>query len=422
MVQRFDRNAETETMKQPEGPADSKTSGVFPRVNQRAEAGWGFVIPNPDGSYEIAPATNGGIIGSGEESTIRISGPDVASEHARIEVRADGVYLEDMNTSGGTFVGGVRAQRIDVSHGDVVRFGGRLAVFVERGLNDYMGRAAEGPLVAGPHSYSLFIEPAISHTEAGRSFSIEGGAGMGKRALAEYVARTRESAGPIALIDGAEAHAEAITHARARKPMTYVVFHAEKLPRPVQIELAQAVSRTPGAMAIATFQVPLDRALGDSIVAPALATLFNGRRVPIAPLHARREDIPGLIRALARKIGIDEARLGVEFIEVLTRAGWPGGVTELEQVIREAAEAQPEGVLDANSIKRPLERAPALPPSPPAHDDPALARARLLDALAKAGGSIAAAARTLGMSRQAIYREAQRLGLEVGKRRTTKQT
>ena len=53
-----------------------------------------------------------------------------------------------------------------------------------------------------------------------------------------------------------------------------------------------------------------------------------------------------------------------------------------------------------------------------AADDPALARERLVDALSKSSGSIASAARTLGMSRQAVYREAQRLGLEVGKRRT----
>lgn len=405
-------------MKQPEG-GESKTSGVFPRAGQRAEAGWGFVLPNADGSYDVALAVNGGVIGSGEQAATRIDGKDVANEHARIEVRADGVYLEDMNTEGGTFVGGVRAKRIDVSHGDVVRFGGRIAVFVERGLANYSGHAAEGPLIAGPHSRALFIEPAIEHAKAGRSFSIEGGPGSGKRTLAELAAKEREASGTMVTIDAADGRADSITQARSQKPMTWVVLHAERLPRPAQIELAQAVSRTPGAMAIVTLQTPLDRALADGLVAPALATLFNGRRVPIPPLHARREDVPGIVRAVARKIGLDESRLGVELIEVIARAGWPGGVTEIEEVLREASEGA-EGVLDASSIKRTLQRAPSLPPSPPAQDDPALARARLLDALAKANGSIASAARTLGMSRQAVYREAQRLGLDVGKRRAGK--
>ena len=47
----------------------------------------------------------------------------------------------------------------------------------------------------------------------------------------------------------------------------------------------------------------------------------------------------------------------------------------------------------------------------------ALARARLEDALARANGSVASAARALGMSRQAIYREADRLGLDIARRR-----
>ena len=137
----------------------------------------------------------------------------------------------------------------------------------------------------------------------------------------------------------------------------------------------------------------------------------------VPPLSARRENIPGIVRALARKLHIDPSRLSVEFIERLARADWPAGIPEIEEVLRETA-ATSEGVLDAKSISRPLTRPPSSYPSPPAADDPALARERLVDALAKAGGSIASAARTLGMSRQAVYREAQRLGLEVGKRRS----
>jgi hypothetical protein len=415
MVQRFDRNTEAEATKGPEGP-ESKPSGVYPR-SQRAEAGWGFVIPRADGGFDTAAATNGAVIGSGEGASTRLAGADVAPEHARIEVRADGVYLEDMNTPGGTYVGGVRARRIGVVHGDVVRFGNQLAVFVERGLAQYAGKTEPGPLVAGPHNRALWIDPALAHARGGRSFSIEGGAGLGKKTLAELASKERESAGPMVTIDARQGRADAVTQARAQKPMTWIILHAERLPRPAQIELAQAIGRTPGAMAIATFQTPLDRALADGVVAPAFAALFNGRRVFVPPLTARREDIPGIVRAIASKLGIPADRLTVDFLEVIARAGWPGGVTDIEEVVREAASSS-EGPIHAGGIKRSLQRPPSLPPSPPAHDDPGLARARLTDALAKANGSIASAARTLGMSRQAVYREAQRLGLDVGKRRT----
>ena len=115
-------------------------------------------------------------------------------------------------------------------------------------------------------------------------------------------------------------------------------------------------------------------------------------------------------------MGIDASRISVELIERIARAAWPGGISELEDVLLDTA-SKSVGTLDAASIQRPLTRPPSAYPSPPAADDPALARERLVDALAKANGSIASAARTLGMSRQAVYREAQRLGLEVGKRR-----
>ncbi len=147
--------------------------------------------------------------------------------------------------------------------------------------------------------------------------------------------------------------------------------------------------------------------------------MFNGRRLIVPPLSARREDIPGIVWALARRLGIETSRIAVDLIERIARAGWPGGITEIEEVLRDAAGSS-RGMLDGASIQRPLSRPPSAFPAPPAADDPALARERLVDALAKANGSIASAARTLGMSRQAVYREAQRLGLEVGKRRAAR--
>jgi DNA-binding NtrC family response regulator len=226
----------------------------------------------------------------------------------------------------------------------------------------------------------------------------------------------RAQSGPIVTIDGNDSPAEALAEAREQQAATWILANAEKLPRAVQVEIGQILARIPGAVAIATLEVPLDRALGDGLVAPGFAAIFNGRRLAIPPLSARREDIPGIVWSLARKLGISSARISVELIERIARAAWPGGINEIEEILLDTANRS-IGTLDAASIQRPLSRPPSAYPSPPAADDPALARERLVDALAKANGSIASAARTLGMSRQAVYREAQRLGLEVGKRR-----
>jgi pSer/pThr/pTyr-binding forkhead associated (FHA) protein len=397
-----------------EGPLP-KTSGFYSK-GPSADGGWGFVLPREDGTIEVVPARNAAVIGSGEEADVRIAGPEVAPSHARVEVRADGVYLEDLGSPGGTFVGGVRARRIGVTHGDIVRFGNQLAVFAERSLANYGGKIElDGHMVIGPRDRSAFVEPARDHAKNGRSFAIEGGPSLGKRTLALLAAKEREGNGPLVTISDDVAEG-VLGEARTTRPATWILVRAERLPRPAQTEIGQLLSRVPGSIVIATFDIPLDRAAGDGLIAPAFAALFNGRRLEVPPLATRREDIPGIVWALAKKLGIDAGRISVDLMERIARAGWPGGIAEIEDVLRDAAGTS-DGTLDAKSIQRPLTRPPSAFPSPPAADDPALARERLVDALAKANGSIASAARTLGMSRQAVYREAQRLGLEVGKRR-----
>jgi pSer/pThr/pTyr-binding forkhead associated (FHA) protein len=393
-----------------------KSSGFYEK-GPVADGGWGFVLPLEDGTIDIVAARNAALIGSGEEADVRIVGPDVAPQHARVEVRADGVYMEDLESPGGTYVGGVRARRIGVAHGDIVRFGGQLAVFAEHGLVRYKGRIdLSQPLIIGPRDRSAFVDPALEYARSDQSFAIEGGPGLGKRTLAHMAAGQRAQSGPIVTIDGNDAAGEALAEAREHQPATWILANIDRVPRPIQVEIAQAITRIPGAVAIATLELPLDRAQSDGIIAPGLATLFNGRRLTIPALSARRENIPGIVWALAKKVGIDSSRISVELIERIARAAWPGGISELEEVLLDTANKS-VGTLDATSIQRPLTRPPSAYPSPPAADDPALARERLVDALAKANGSIASAARTLGMSRQAVYREAQRLGLEVGKRR-----
>jgi hypothetical protein len=395
-----------------------KTSGFY-KTGPSADGGWGFVLPREDGTIDVAPARNAAVIGSGEDADVHIDGPDVAPLHARVEVRADGVYLEDLESPSGTYVGGVRARRIGVTHGDVVRFGNQLAVFAERGLANYEGRVDfEGDLVVGPRDRSAVFDPAMDHARNGRSFALEGGPSLGKRTLALLAAGVREASGPIVTLDDDVSEA-ALAQARATRPTTWVLVRAERLPRPAQTEIGQLLARTPGSMVIATFDMALDRAIGDGLVAPGFAGLFNGRRLGVLPLSQRREDIPSIVWALAKKLGIDSSRISVDLLERLARAGWPGGIAEIEEVLRDAAGSS-DGTLDGRSIQRPLTRPPSAFPSPPAADDPNLARERLVDALAKANGSIASAARTLGMSRQAVYREAQRLGLEVGKRRAAR--
>jgi pSer/pThr/pTyr-binding forkhead associated (FHA) protein len=86
-----------------------------------------FLVLNGPGlrsgsTLEITAPTT---IGRGPESGIRIDGDDFASSsHARIESRQDGVWVEDLRSTNGTFVNGARVttERL-LQGGDVVRIG-----------------------------------------------------------------------------------------------------------------------------------------------------------------------------------------------------------------------------------------------------------------------------------------------------------
>jgi hypothetical protein len=64
-------------------------------------------------------------IGRGANNDVPISGDEYAStRHARFEPRRDGVYVEDIGSTNGTFVNGIRLTRErKLTPGDVVRIG-----------------------------------------------------------------------------------------------------------------------------------------------------------------------------------------------------------------------------------------------------------------------------------------------------------
>lgn len=64
-------------------------------------------------------------VGRGRDNDLAIDGDDYASSHhARFEPRRDGVYVEDIGSTNGTFVNGIRLTRERrLVTGDVVRIG-----------------------------------------------------------------------------------------------------------------------------------------------------------------------------------------------------------------------------------------------------------------------------------------------------------
>ena len=122
----------------------------------------------------------------------------------------------------------------------------------------------------------------------------------------------------------------------------------------------------------------------------------------LPPLADRREDV----LPLARHFLQPGFALAEEAQRALLRHSWPGNVRELQNAIRRACLLSPERTIGAAALSLPAA-------APVMSEEPALDRTTIEQALERARGVIAQAARDLGLSRQALYRRMEKLGLKT---------
>ena len=129
---------------------------------------------------------------------------------------------------------------------------------------------------------------------------------------------------------------------------------------------------------------------------------LNGIELRLPPLAQRPRDI----LPLARHFLPAGKRLGDDAERALQRHAWPGNVRELRNAVQRAALLARSDVIAASDL--------ALPPgtldtTSNGGDEPD--RASIEAALERNGGVLAQAATDLGLSRQALYRRLDRLGI-----------
>ena len=131
---------------------------------------------------------------------------------------------------------------------------------------------------------------------------------------------------------------------------------------------------------------------------------LNAIEVKLPPLAQRPEDILPLARHfLPAGKSLDA---GAE--RALLAHAWPGNVRELRNAIQRASLLSRDAAIDAGDLGLPL-RAVGNAPAAGSSDEPD--RGEIEAALARNGGVIAQAACELGLSRQALYRRMERLGI-----------
>ena len=129
---------------------------------------------------------------------------------------------------------------------------------------------------------------------------------------------------------------------------------------------------------------------------------LNGIEVRLPPLAQRPRDI----LPLARHFLPAGKRLGEDAERALQRHAWPGNVRELRNAVQRAALLARGDTVSAADLDLPSAPASAVATS---SDEPD--RAVIEAALQRNGGVLAQAAAELGLSRQALYRRLDRLGI-----------
>ncbi len=165
--------------------------------------------------------------------------------------------------------------------------------------------------------------------------------------------------------------------------------------------LGANTTRRTRARIIAATNANLPQLIRDGRFREDLFYRLNVIELEVPALAARQDDI----LPLARHFLEPGFTLSPDALRALARYHWPGNVRELRNAIHRACLLSVETVVTARAL--------ALPSLPAPADGSHIGREAIEQALLLADGVVAHAARDLGLSRQALYRRMEKLGLKT---------
>ncbi|WP_257460118.1 sigma-54-dependent transcriptional regulator [Archangium lipolyticum] len=188
--------------------------------------------------------------------------------------------------------------------------------------------------------------------------------------------------------------------------------------------LGSNVTRKVDVRVISATNVDLPRAIQEGNFREDLYFRLAVIEVKLPALKDRPEDVPVLAEHFLQHFQPEgEAlHLGASARQALLAHDWPGNVRELQNRIQRAVLVRKGTTLEAADLGlseagQPEKSASEHAPVPAAlSEEEAQERATVERALAEAQGVVSRAAAQLGLSRQALYRRMERLGLSVERR------
>ena len=349
-----------------------------------------------------------------------------------LEPGADELGLDQSETSGGVvvFLGATDLQSSDLIASSEPHDLHRQIREARRQWADLYQIAA---LVGDSLPAQKFRRQANVAAKSGGSAILTGPSGSGKEytAKAIYYARGDNASCRLATID-AEALDEELLEwtckpllSESPQPLTIILEQLDQLDPAAQSKLVEMFEASRGPLQVlATTAFQLDSLREQQKLAPALDSFLTGLVLELPPLRNRLEDLPAIAQVMLEQVNAQAGERQVEgfreeTLDQMRLYEWPRNLDELREVVAAAHRAARSPWLRPEDLPTLLHHAvtDAVLPSrqvEPINLDEHLAeieRELIEEALQRAKGNKAQAARLLGLTRPKLYRRLENLGM-----------
>jgi len=310
-------------------------------------------------------------VGSGSANHLVVEHPTVSRNHLRVELRAGGVWVEDLGSTNGTRFQGASVQQLMVPIGATLVIG-NAELLVEPA--DQAELAVLGGLSSRSPAMQRAIKALAKSAISDVTVLLEGETGVGKEVAARALhGASRRASGPFQVVDcGALprelAAAELFGHAKgaftgaekdrmgaleAASAGTLFLDEVGELPLDLQPLLLRALEsreiRRVGETEVRKIDVRVIAATNRNLIEESEAGRFRRDllhrlsvlQLRLPPLRERKEDIPLLARAILEELPSAQGfTLGPETLRAFTGYRWPGNVRELRNLLSRAVALQ----------------------------------------------------------------------------------
>jgi DNA-binding NtrC family response regulator len=383
-------------------------------------------------------------IGAGKDVNILIEDPHASRLHARLVVTPEGVDLEDLGSSNGTWLNGVSVKSARITTSTVVSIG-RTAVRVELGeKREDTGRF--GDAVGGSERMKTVFTFLEKLATTDLSVTLIGETGTGKDVLARALhQKSARGSAPFVVFDcGAVAanlieselfgHVKgAFTGAIADRKGAFEQAHGGtifldeigELPLELQPRLLRALEQrtvrrvgstkdvSVDVRVVAATNRDLESEVRDGKFRQDLYFRLNAAVVQVPPLRERLDDLRPLVQTILKDQG-KQLELSDSAVEVLSAHDWPGNVRELKNAVASAAAFADGPSLEARhfTMLNHKRRDPTLDRLPlGGRTLDALERAAIKQTLSRLGGNKTQAAQALGIASSTLYEKIKKYGI-----------